>query len=161
MQKMTTRQLVAAGTAVAALGSTAAIAIADPGHGTMGDSTTPSSGTPMMHTSAPRKAPADMRLVSLAVTPDAMKGYNLAFRTKGFKLRPQHASGKHVAREGHAHLFVDGTKVTRLYGRSYYLGDLAPGTHVVRVSLNANDHRDYRRNGKDLAAEVTVEVPQP
>ncbi len=161
MTKLTTRQLAAAGTAVAALGSTAALAIADTGHGTMGDTQMPSSGTPMMHTTAPRKAPADMRLLSLEVTPDAMKGHNLTFRTRGFRLRPEHASGKHVAREGHAHLYVDGTKITRLYGRSYYLGALTPGKHVVRVSLNANDHRDYRRGGKDLATEVTVTVPQP
>lgn len=156
MSTTSTRRLAAA-CAILGLGAagttTAALA-----HGTESHTDGPA---PMTHSDAPRKAPAKMALVALAVTPDPMKGHNLVLRTRAFRFAPERASTAHRAGEGHAHLYVDGVKRTRLYGPAYYLGDLTPGRHVVRVTLNANDHRDFWRGGKPLAREVVVEVPQP
>ena len=157
MSMMSARRLAAA-CAILGLAASAATtaATADQGHGT-----TPPGGTTMTPSTAPRTAPAGMKFLSLRVTPDAMKGHNLIVRTRAFRFAPQRASTAHRTGEGHAHLYIDGVKKTRLYGSGYYLGDLTPGRHVVRVSLNANDHRDYWRGGKPLAREVVVEVPQP
>lgn len=113
----------------------------------------------MPHT-ATHVAPKDMT-VKTRVVADAMKGYNLFVRTTGFRWAPEHASGKHRQGEGHAHLYIDGVKLTRLYGRAYYLAELTPGRHVIRVSLNGNDHGEYVRAGHDMAAEAVVTVPTP
>jgi hypothetical protein len=95
----------------------------------------------------------------IAVTKDPMAGFNLHVKTRGFRWTPNHASTVHRSGEGHAHLFIDGKKVTRLYGSTYYLGTLASGKHVLRVTLNGNDHGDYVRGGKPIAATATVTVP--
>lgn len=109
----------------------------------------------MGHDAQTVHAPAGMK-VRIKVRKDKMKGYNLFISTKRFRWAPEHASGKHRRGEGHAHLMLDGKKLTRLYGSAYYLGDLAPGTHSVQVTLNANDHRSYAHDGK--AIESTVKV---
>ena len=98
--------------------------------------------------------------VTANVTKDPMKGYNLSLRTKGFRWAPQRAGMAFRNGEGHAHLYVDGTKVTRLYGPWFYLGALAAGSHVVKVTLNGNDHGDYvNRDGKHVESVVQVTVP--
>lgn len=97
--------------------------------------------------------------VKIKVRKDAMKGYNLFLTTKNFRWAPEHASGKHVRGEGHAHLFIDGKKVTRLYGPAYYLGELAEGSHTVTVSLNANNHASYVHGDNEVSATKTVVVP--
>ena len=51
--------------------------------------------------------------VKAKVSKDSMKGYNLKLSTKGFRWAPQHAGMAFREGEGHAHLYVDGAKVTR------------------------------------------------
>lgn len=58
--------------------------------------------------------------------------------------------------EGHAHVYVDGKKVSRIYGPWFHLTGLTPGAHTVQVSLNANDHKEFVINGKPI--DDTVEV---
>lgn len=111
-----------------------------------------------MDAPASHAAPAGMS-VKATIKPDMMKGHNLFVTTKGFRFAPQHASSKHIEGEGHAHIYVDGKKLTRLYGNAFYLGDLAPGTRKVKITLNGNDHGDYVRGGKAVASTVTVKVP--
>jgi hypothetical protein len=98
--------------------------------------------------------------VEVAAAPDLKnKGWNLRIETDNFRFAPEHASGEHVPGEGHGHLYVDGEKVTRLYGEWHFLGTLSPGRHTIRVTLNSNDHNDYVSNGEVIAAETTVDVP--
>ena len=85
-------------------------------------------------------------------TPDAMAGVNLQVVATGFRWAPEHASGQAVEGEGHAHVYVDGKKVGRLYGEWMHLS-LPTGRHEVRVSLNGNDHEDLQP-----AVEQTVVV---
>jgi hypothetical protein len=101
-------------------------------------------------------------IISLAVeaVPDAKAGVNLQLVTEGFTWAPEHASGDHVEGEGHAHLYVDGDKVGRVYGEWVHLM-LDPGEHEIRVSLNGNDHADLPVEGRPVEATVTVEVPEP
>lgn len=111
-------------------------------------------------TTAPRQAPQGMA-ISIRVKADPMKGYNLFLQTRKLAWAPEHASSAHRRGEGHAHLYVDGVKRTRLYGPAFYLGELTPGRHLIRVTLNGNDHRDYVRGARPIAAETTVDVPAP
>jgi hypothetical protein len=99
--------------------------------------------------------------VAMRVTadPDAKAGVNVRIETDGFTWSPEHASGEHVDGEGHAHLYVDGEKVGRVYGEWLHLS-LEPGEHEIRVTLNGNDHRDYLVDGTPVEATVTVDVPE-
>lgn len=57
---------------------------------------------------------------------------------RGLALEPvlysHHANSHEIKLD--AHLSVDGTKITRLYGNWYYLESLPAGRHEITVSLN-------------------------
>ena len=78
--------------------------------------------------------------VDLIVHPDAVKGWNLEVQVENFQFIPAKANQVSTANQGHAHLYINGEKITRLYGNWYYLENLAPGKNEIKVSLNANGH---------------------
>jgi lysozyme family protein len=41
-----------------------------------------------------------------------------------------------------------------------FVGGIEHGRHVVRLTLNANDHATYARRGKPLEARTTVVAPK-
>ena len=97
--------------------------------------------------------------VDLVVSPDAMKGWNLELRVSNFRFAPEKINQESNYQEGHAHLYIDGKKITRLYGPWYYLSDLEPGQHEITITLNANGHEDFVWQGDAIADTVTIEVP--
>lgn len=97
-------------------------------------------------------------IIDLEVIEDTVSGWNLFATVSGFTFAPQRASSDHVAGEGHAHIEVDGAKVSRAYGPSYHLSRLAPGAHVITFALAANDHSVYTVGGEPLAASVEIEA---
>lgn len=97
--------------------------------------------------------------VRIVVSKDNKMGYNLHVVTKRFQWAPWNASKKHIPGQGHAHLYVDGVKVTRLYGPWYFLGTLDKGTHTIKVTLNGNDHGDYEIDEMMIADQKTITVP--
>ena len=109
--------------------------------------------------SAMLEAPEDMS-VSVEVFPDAVSGLNLRIDTTGFSFAPQNVNGDHVEGEGHAHVYVDGEKIGRVYGPYFYLDHVEPGERVIRVSLTANSHEEYVKGHDpvEAVAGVTVEA---
>jgi hypothetical protein len=97
--------------------------------------------------------------VTLVVHKDPKAGWNLQVRVENFRFAPEHASTAHVAGEGHAHLFIDGKKITRLYGAWYHIPTLTPGTHKITVVLNANSHEDLTVKGRAVSDTKVVQVP--
>lgn len=98
--------------------------------------------------------------VNLVVRPDAMKGWNLEVKVTNFAFAPERVNTKSTSiNEGHAHLYVDGRKISRLYGPWYHLESLPPGTHKVTVSLNTNDHGELIHQGKPIQATATIQAP--
>jgi len=98
--------------------------------------------------------------VAVEVLADPMAGWNIHITTTGFAWAPERASTSAVDGEGHAHLYLDGEKLGRLYGEWFHLNrDLEPGEHEVRVTLNANNHHDYTIDGEVVEAIVTFTVP--
>jgi hypothetical protein len=86
--------------------------------------------------------------------------------TSGYRFAPEHLSpihgqGRVVQGEGHGHIYVDGaTKPkTMIVGPWTYLG-LTPGTHTIRVTLNANDHNEWTWKDKVVASSIRVTVPK-
>jgi hypothetical protein len=108
----------------------------------------------------PIELPAGARAprLTLTATPDAMGGFNLRVGMANFRLAPEHTGGRPVAGEGHLHLYVDGAKHTRLYGRWFYLDGLANGAHALRVEAVANNHAPYHHGGEPVFATAAVDT---
>jgi hypothetical protein len=94
--------------------------------------------------------------VKLRADEDEKGGWNLRLMTTNFTFTPQLVGGNDTIGEGHAHLWVDGVKLTRLYGPDYYLAALEPGDHEVTVTLNTNSHKDYVVDNELVADTITV-----
>jgi len=96
--------------------------------------------------------------VDLVVHQDAISGRNLEILTKNFRFAPEHASSKHVPGEGHAHLYIDGKKVARVYGHWFHIAEPASGTHSIRVTLNSNSHDDLVAGNKLIEDEEIITI---
>ena len=94
--------------------------------------------------------------VAIEVTEDPVEGWNLRVRTTDFKIVPENVSTAHIDGEGHMHLYIDGEKVSRLYGEWHHIGPLAPGEHGVRVELSANDHSAMAVDGDIIDATAVI-----
>ena len=96
--------------------------------------------------------------VDLIVAKDSMRGWNLEIKTSNFTLTPENINQGPRFSEGHAHLFINGQKVTRLYGNWYYIDNLEPGTNEITVTLNANNHDDLVHEGEMILDTEIIEV---
>ncbi|MGJ8544004.1 MAG: hypothetical protein ACSHWZ_01085 [Sulfitobacter sp.] len=96
--------------------------------------------------------------VAIEVMPDPVSGYNLQVKAQNFAFAPAQAGRANAPGEGHAHIYVNGRKLSRLYGDWMHLAALPQGAVEVKVSLNANDHRPLTVAGKEIAAQVTIDV---
>lgn len=132
--------------AALALGACATTAQSEPGH-----------SHDQTHDLPADEAPAVTAEASL----DPVGGVNLRIDTERFTWAPESASGDHVPGEGHAHVYVDGEKIARVYTPWFHLDGLEPGTRQLRVDLTANDHAGYAADGEPVAETLTVEVPEP
>lgn len=101
---------------------------------------------------------ADAPSVSIEIFEDPISGWNVHAVASDYTIAPENASTDHVEGEGHMHLYVDGQKITRLYGEWWHLSSLTEGDHEVMVELSANDHRAYALDGEPIVAAATVTV---
>ncbi|WP_299414016.1 hypothetical protein [Acaryochloris sp. IP29b_bin.148] len=100
--------------------------------------------------------------VDLVVHPDQVKGWNLELQVTNFAFAPTRVNAPSTADEGHAHLYVNGKKVTRLYGNWYYLPELPPGPNTLKVTLNSNGHESLVYRGQPISDTEMIQVaPQP
>lgn len=99
------------------------------------------------------------KLSDLQVTADKKSGWNVSFKTENFRFAPENASSAHIDGQGHAHIYVDGKKISRLYSKDYYLDAFAPGEHEIQVVLNTNDHREFH-SPDGTAIEQTTKITQ-
>ncbi len=96
--------------------------------------------------------------VQISAEPDSVSGANVFITVDGFEFSPKDVNEDHVDGEGHAHVYVDGEKIGRVYGSAIHLGHLSEGMHEIRVALNANTHEDYLIDGEVVEAVATVHV---
>ena len=83
-------------------------------------------------------------------------GYNLQIQTSNFTFTPRNIDMAPVAGEGHAHLYVDGVKLARLYGEWHHLPTLPPDAEALTVSLYANNHQGFAVDGQIISASVRL-----
>ena len=98
--------------------------------------------------------------VSVAAVAEASGGVNISIGTEGWRWAPENVNAAYVPGEGHAHVYVDGVKINRVYGPYYHLTGLTPGEHRIRVTLNANTHNGLLVDGELVAAATMVTVPE-
>ncbi len=96
--------------------------------------------------------------VELAVRPDSVDGWNVQLTVRDFRFTPDSVGGGALPGRGHAHLYVDGRKLARVYGEWFHLpaADVPKGTHRLTARLYADDHTVWAVDGKPV--ESTVEL---
>lgn len=99
--------------------------------------------------------PAEAPTLDLTLHADPAGGWNVELLTTGFAFSPQHVSQAHVPGEGHAHLYVNGEKIARLYGPWVQLPPVKAGD-VVAVGLYSNDHKSLAVGQKAIVATLTI-----
>lgn len=102
---------------------------------------------------------ADAPTIDVVLHKDAVSGWNLQIITTNFSFTPEAVNQENKAGEGHAHIYVNGEKLARLYSPWMHIGKLPAGQVTVSASLNANDHSGLSVGQKPLSADVTIQVP--
>jgi len=99
----------------------------------------------------------------LELQPDAMDGYNLHLAARHYRFTPDQTNQKNVNGQGHAHLYINGQKIKRLYGPWEHLSSklFQPGESQLAVTLNANDHAVWLVNRSEVMAQMLVDTQTP
>jgi len=101
--------------------------------------------------------------ISLDVKKDPTGGFNVQVITSNFRWTPEKASAIHVEGQGHAHVYLAGQKIIRLYNNWFHLNTFqfatTSGEQLLRVELVGNDHSPITVNSDEIFSEQLVEVP--
>lgn len=99
---------------------------------------------------------------SLEIEKDPTGGFNVHVVTTNFTWRPEMASMKHVQGEGHAHVFLDGRKIMRIYNEWFHLNTFQfatrAGEQLLSVEFVGNDHAPYTIQGSPIGYTRIVDV---
>jgi len=100
---------------------------------------------------------------TLDIQKDPTGGFNVQVVTSNFAWRPEMASMKHVPGEGHAHVFLDGRKIMRIYNQWFHLNtyqfSTRAGEQLLSIEFVGNDHAPYTIAGLPVGTEQIVDVP--
>lgn len=130
--------------------------------------------TDMDHSHMPAAVPpgAPIPALSLTIDRDAMSGFNLRLVTENFSLIPPPQGEMDMAQlmapstdgltgyvEGHAHLYVNGVKIQRLYGNYVHLPAnlLRGGVNQITVTINNHGHMYWSVDGRQILATVFLQ----
>ena len=98
--------------------------------------------------------------VGITAAADEHDGVNVRINADTWRWAPENVNGANIAGEGHAHIYVNGAKINRVYGPDYHIKNLPPGEHRIRVTLNANGHNALLVDGEPVEAATTVTVAE-
>ncbi|MBL4893223.1 MAG: hypothetical protein JKX91_15670 [Rhizobiaceae bacterium] len=96
--------------------------------------------------------------IAIDLAKDAVGGWNLHIVTTHFRFAPEAVNAEHQVGEGHAHIYVNGIKLARVYGPWFHIGALPKGNVEVSVTLNANNHQALAVGDKTLVAVKNIVV---
>jgi len=85
-----------------------------------------------------------------------MSGWNIQIETSNFSFAPEHASNVHEPGEGHAHLYINGKKIARMYGPWIHVPELLKARNTIKVTLNTNDHQTITVDGKPVEKSIKL-----
>lgn len=109
-----------------------------------------------MHHNSLTEVEAPAPTLELTLHPDGAQSRNLHLAVTGFAFAPEAVNGSHVPGRGHAHIYVNDVKFARAYAPWVHLDALPKGRHVIRVTLNANDHSQLAHSGKPIEASLEL-----
>ncbi len=91
---------------------------------------------------------------------DSMDGFNIFLETENFRFTPQSVDTLPVSNEGHAHLYVNGVKVARMYSPWHHLSTklLREGINRLEVEFSSNDHSVWSIAGVPIGADVLIDT---
>lgn len=94
------------------------------------------------------------------VFPDRMDGFNVFLETRDFLFTPQDAGSEAVPNQGHAHLYINGRKIARMYSPWHHLpaASLREGMNRLEVEFSSNDHSVWSVAGQPIGADVLVDT---
>ena len=100
---------------------------------------------------------------TLDIQKDPTGGFNVQVITSKFVWRPEMASMQHVPGEGHAHVYLDGRKIMRIYNEWFHLNTFQfstrSGEQLLTIEFVGNDHAPYTIQLLPVGAEQIVDVP--
>jgi hypothetical protein len=100
---------------------------------------------------------------TLELQKDPTGGFNVHVVTTNFTWRPDMASMQHVPGEGHAHVYLDGRKIMRIYNEWFHLNTFQfatrPGEQLLTIEFVGNDHSPYTIQGAPVGVMEIVDVP--
>lgn len=94
--------------------------------------------------------------LAVTIVADPASGWNLHLEVANFRFAPEHAGQSAVDGEGHAHIYVNGTKLARIYGDWYHIASLPKGAVNIEVGLYSNDHKALATNGTAISQTVVI-----
>lgn len=118
---------------------------------------------------APKSAP--YATLSISVAEDIMSGYNLKIQTENFRLipPPRDVTNMEVFMkptidkstgfiEGHAHLYINGEKIQRIYGNNIHLPAslFRNGINQINVTLNNHAHMYWTQDDKKVLSTLFI-----
>ena len=100
--------------------------------------------------------------VSLDISAEVAEGggVHVAINAEGWRWAPEEVNEANSDGAGHAHIYADGVKLSRVYGNYHYIPALEPGTREIKVNLNSNDHSEITWQGNLLESTVSVTIPE-
>ena len=118
-----------------------------------------SNGVTSIHEISKDAAPT----ASLEIEKDPTGGFNVHVVTTNFIWRPEMASMKYVPGEGHAHVFLEGRKIMRIYNEWFHLNTYQfatkAGEQLLSIEFVGNDHAPYTIQGSPIGDQKIVDVP--
>ena len=78
--------------------------------------------------------------LNFSLNKDGIGGWNLHISTTNFRFAPENVNSLNQPGEGHAHIYVQGKKLARIYSPWFHISRLPPGKVLITVTLNSNDH---------------------
>lgn len=92
----------------------------------------------------------------LKIVKDQKKGWNLSIHVSRFKFTPNHVNQKHKTGEGHAHLYVNGIKIARMYSPYYHISNLPLIDNEISVVLNSNAHEILKNQNIIISKTILI-----
>lgn len=100
---------------------------------------------------------------TLEIQKDPTGGFNVHVATTNFRWRPEMASMQHVVGQGHAHVFLDGRKIMRIYNEWFHLNTYQfatkAGEQLLSIEFVGNDHAPYTIQGLPVSVQQIIDVP--
>lgn len=96
------------------------------------------------------------QIVKLEILKDSVAGWNLYIQINNFKFTPENVNKEHRQGEGHAHLFINGNKIARLYTNRFYISELLKDKNQIEVTVNANSHAVMMVNNRLISKKIML-----